>query len=92
MGDNPIELPEIAATFIIRLHKDGNMSLEFSGPLASAPVAEHMLKKALQGIDDEKFAAFLKVQEEMGALVKTAPAAALNGKLGDVNLGRRLSG
>lgn len=87
MADDLIAQPKVAATFTIRLFEDGNMALEFSGPLAHAPVAEHMLKKALQGLDDERFAVYLKTAQEMSSLVK--PAADLNG----VQLGpRRLHG
>ena len=82
-SDEGIRVPKVVATMTVRLHEDGNMAMEFSGPMASAPVAEHMLKKALQGIDDEKFAAFMKMQQDMSALVKPA-----NG-IGSVALGPR---
>lgn len=90
-NDDALSLPKVAATLTLTLYEDGNMSIAFSGTLADVNVCEHMLKKALQGVDDEKFNAYLTAKKGMEALVKTATPAALNGHP-NVNLGKRLHG
>ena len=79
MGENPMELPKVVATMTLKLHEDGNMTFEFSGTLADSRVAEHMLRKGAQAIDDEQFQVYLKFRQENEALVKSAGPGALNG-------------